>query len=63
MANFPTNYMQEVIKVNEHEIKQHPHKEGCKSKYYGEKRLSSCSILISWIVYLLYFFYYSIMGF
>lgn len=30
--------MQEVIKVNEHEIKQHPHKVGYKSKdYYGEK--------------------------
>lgn len=34
MANFPENYMQEVIKVNEHEIKQHPHKEGYKSKDY-----------------------------
>lgn len=40
MANFPANYMQEVIKVNEHEIKQHPHKVGYKSKdYYGKKKI------------------------
>lgn len=33
--------MQEVIKVNEHEIKQHPHKVGYKSKdYYGKKIVS-----------------------
>lgn len=34
MANLPANYMQEVIKINEHEIKQHPHKVGYKSKDY-----------------------------
>lgn len=34
MAKFPENYMQEVIKVNEHEIQQYPHKGGYKSKDY-----------------------------
>lgn len=55
--------MQEVIKVNEHEIKQHPHKVGYKSKDYYREKIVSCSILISWIVHLLYFFYYLMMGF
>lgn len=34
MANFPENYVQEIIEGNEHEIKQHPHKIGSKSKDY-----------------------------
>lgn len=38
MANFPANYMQEVIKVNEHEIKQHPHKVRYKRKIIKKKK-------------------------
>lgn len=56
--NFPTNYMQEVIKVIQREIKQHPHKVGYKSKYYGKKvvfllyiNLMNCALTLFLLIF------------